>query len=302
MFAPLLTLLLHLPNASGPGAYGTAEDAFIIEDIDKSIVLYDTVECSAEQLWMTFDGRAGSELFVQLGVPVLERLADYRPHLAVVAPGLPESSLPFDLPDGLGAVSFPTDDVTASNFDEPFSGTQSWILREETLVLPQDGVGYIVAWTPSRETGKQWVAVGTIEDFSGGLPIPLEEVQAFHEVGEFTPTEPVVESVCMDAAGHDDSGHDDSGHDETGDHDHNHDPGSNGDPGGCSVNTGANSNFVWALFLLPGLLRRRAMRGRIRPRHTGARGIWSSYAISERSRCPLRSGRPIAASAKRIVG
>ena len=79
-------------------------------------------------------------------------------------------------------------------FDEPFTGTQSWVLREETLSLPQTGAGYIVAWHLSDMAGKLWVAVGTKERF--GLfdllrfPGWRGEARRFHEI-EGPPPPPV---------------------------------------------------------------------------------------------------------------
>ena len=57
---------------------------------------------------MSFEATAGFDLYVQGGVPEIERLSDYKPTIAVVAPGFPdaEETLPFDIPEGLGVVVF----------------------------------------------------------------------------------------------------------------------------------------------------------------------------------------------------
>jgi MYXO-CTERM domain-containing protein len=264
----VLALLMHLPHASGGDAHGTPETAFEIEDVDKSIVLYDAVECGAEQLWMRFDASQSENLFLQLGVPEIERLRDYRPSIAVLAEGLPAVDVPFDLPAGYGGVVFSTEGQPAdSMFFEPFTGTSSWVHVEEWLALPDQGIGYIVAWTPSGMTGKQWVAVGTVEDFSGGIPVPLEDVQAFHEIGDFTPETEPVEETCEDPGAGDDDGHQ---HDTDGHH-HHDDDGDHGtegegdaalamsEGGGCSIGGrgGSEPLFILGIAGLFGIRRRK---------------------------------------------
>ena len=59
-----------------------------------------------------------------------------------------------------------TANASPEDFFEPFTQTESWIWVEETLVLPEDGEGWIVAWHPENQTGKLWLIVGTREDFS----------------------------------------------------------------------------------------------------------------------------------------
>ena len=63
--------------------------------------------------------------------------------------------------------------------------SSSWILREEHVDLPDAGTYFIVAFVPSGETGKLWVAPGDREEFGLGdiirLSGVLDEVRAFHE-------------------------------------------------------------------------------------------------------------------------
>ena len=148
------------------GPYSSGEEAFVVEDMDISIVLYQKMTCDDDQLWLQYDGLAGDELFVQLGVPVIDRLESYRPLLGVFGPGIEDTAdVEFGIPgDHGGQVFEPLDEPLP--FYEPFTQTESWIYVEETLILEQDGTGWIVAWHPERKTGKLWVAVGTVEDFS----------------------------------------------------------------------------------------------------------------------------------------
>lgn len=201
----LLPLLLTTADAHRPSFGDTgmddAETAYLIEDIGVSIVVYKELTCAQPQLWMEYDGLAGEELLVQLGVPNIGRLANHRPAVAVIGPGMPEltEEVPFDVPEGLGGYVFYAEDEP-TDFDEPFTQTQSWIFAEHTLVLPEDGIGYVVGYNPDELTGKIWLATGVIEDFAG---IPASEmaswgpiVREFHEVDEYERPLSYQEEVC----------------------------------------------------------------------------------------------------------
>jgi hypothetical protein len=132
----------------------------------------------------------GEPIFLQLGIPVIGWLDDYRPSIALLAPGLPNpesdvaANFPFSIPDGLGILTW--DAGEAQEFFEPFTSTSSSILVEETVPLPESGQGYLVAWHPQSLTGKLWAAVGTEERFGpadfADLPRKGQLVQNFHEI------------------------------------------------------------------------------------------------------------------------
>ena len=206
---PLFLLSLVVPaHAHKPafsGDYATSDDAWPVPDPEISIVLYQEITCELPQLWMTLDGEADFPLYIQLGVPVIDRLSDYRPTVALVAPGLPEPmvDLPFELPDGTGIVVFESEDVSQpGDFYEPFTQTESWILVEETVMLPQTGQAWLVAWDPGLQTGKLWVATGTVEDFSDVETSDFIEwsvlVKDFHEVDPAMQAAAPPERVCDD--------------------------------------------------------------------------------------------------------
>ncbi len=155
----------HRPTFSD-GSAKDANSALAIEDVDVSQVVYHTVTEDAPQLWQTFVLEEPRSIWVQIGVPVIDRLEDYRPAVAILGPGLPEIDLPFDVPEGLGGKILSTEGVTdPREFHEHFTDTRSWILLEENVDLPQAGRHYLVAYVPSAELGKLWVAVGKKEVF-----------------------------------------------------------------------------------------------------------------------------------------
>ena len=91
-------------------------------------------------------------------------------------------------------------DIHPEIFDERFTGTQDWILVEETVTLPESGTYYVVAWDPGHRTGKLAVAVGAVEEFGLGdilrFPGWRRDARAFHELDRFAPATPIVEQTC----------------------------------------------------------------------------------------------------------
>ena len=177
----------HRPYFSEEGNSDLSQ-AFEVEDPDISMVLYGELTCGADQLWLTFETGVDYSLYIQLGVPEIERLEDFRPSLALLHPSLPnvDEDLPFDVPDGFGVQVWHSEGVdVADEFYEPFTQTSSWVWQEETVTLVEEGRGYLVAWNPTGWTGKAWLAVGTVEDFSGAdfsdFGYWNEAVNEFHE-------------------------------------------------------------------------------------------------------------------------
>jgi NADH dehydrogenase [ubiquinone] 1 alpha subcomplex assembly factor 1 len=175
----------HRPTISD-GSAADAEHAIEFEDVQVSRVVYHDVTEQAPQVWITFEVDQPQKLFLQIGVPVLDRLKAYRPGLALFGPGLPDVRLPFDSPSGLGGLILRTGDVdTPGTFFEPFTRTSSWILREEDVQLPEAGRYFVVAYEPSGEPGKLWVALGRKEDWGLrdmlNMPKIIAQVRGFHE-------------------------------------------------------------------------------------------------------------------------
>lgn len=172
-----------IPN---DGSHVSAETALTIETPAVSQVVYHEATSDAPRLWIAFHGQEGQQQYLQLGVPVLDRLADFRPALVVIGPGLPQIELPFPIPEELGGLLLRGEEGDARFFNEHFTGTQSWILLEKTVPLAQTGDYYLVAFDPENRPGKYWVALGrkevfTLQDFLT-YPETVRVVRAFHEV------------------------------------------------------------------------------------------------------------------------
>lgn len=180
------TALAHRPIFSDGTAEGY-ESAIPVEDVGLSQVVYHEVTQDSPRVWLTFEGTAGQELYLQIAYPDIPRLEGYRPAVAVLGEGYDPIELPFAVPEGFGGTLLTTDSVAEPEFfHEEFTGTDSQILREETLTLPADGTYYLVAYVPSGETGKLWAAFGKREEFGLSdlltFSDTLKTVRTFHEV------------------------------------------------------------------------------------------------------------------------
>jgi len=137
-----------------------------IQRPDVSQVYYAALEVDRPQAWFRFEGRRGQEILVMLGVPVIERLKEYRPRVALIGPGLPPEALDFETPGGLGAAVYPSGEQPR-RFHEHFTGTHSWIHLEITRTLPDSGTYYLAAFTPENPQpgDKLWMSMGYRERF-----------------------------------------------------------------------------------------------------------------------------------------
>ncbi|MFC2077887.1 hypothetical protein ACFLTM_03685 [Candidatus Bipolaricaulota bacterium] len=175
----------HKPVAIGE-MYSTFNEALSVDEIDVSQVAYAALDDTHRAIWLTFKIAVPTTLGLSLGLPVIERLVEYRPSLAVIGPGLPPIDLPFEAP-ATGGFLFETASIEEPRFfHEPFTGTDSWILLEASVDLPQPGVYYVVAWAPTEPADKLWVAIGTREQFGFGDLLSfgtiIRDVRDFHEI------------------------------------------------------------------------------------------------------------------------
>ena len=166
------------------GSHTTAENAVVLEDFELSQVVYHEVTDSSNHLWFRFDATAGQTLYWEFGLPSIGRLLNYRPEMVVLGPGLPEISLPFDAPEGLGGFVV-ENGAELEDFFERFTGTNTWILSSEERTIEQDGTYYVVVYHPDGTLGKFWVALGKREEFGLrdilGYAETLAFVRTYHE-------------------------------------------------------------------------------------------------------------------------
>lgn len=176
----------HRPVFTQDAAAGP-DTAIPITDPQVSQVVYREITDERPQVWLAFSVPKDFELYIQIGVPVIERLKEFRPAMALVGPGLPKTEVPFEIPKDVGARVFPTAGVDRPRFfHEHFTGTDSWILRSETIPLSEPGRYYLVAYSPDGQIGKLWLSIGKKESFSLAdwmqFPSWRKRIRAFHEV------------------------------------------------------------------------------------------------------------------------
>lgn len=160
-------------------------NAIPINDIQISQVLYKVFEKDSSFVWLTFQAKKGENLYFQVGTPKTDKYKELKPAVAIVGPGLPEtSSFPFEIPDGMGAILFESSD-TPQAFYEPVTDTNSWIHITKTITLPETGKYYIVGYfPPNGQAGNLFIAVGKIERFTWQDIVNvfkiLPEIRAFY--------------------------------------------------------------------------------------------------------------------------
>ncbi len=186
------------------GTYDGPASAIELADPTVSQVVYGDLPVAHPSLWVAVDVPAATDLYVELGVPVLERLRTYRPQFAVLGPDLPALGIPVAVPAGLGGLLVVTSSVgDAPIFHEPVTNTDSWIVSEATVHFPSAGRYYVVAWSTSIFDGKAWIAVGTREVFGWSdmvtLPRVIRDVRAFHEMGPDVRLETMAKALYLGA-------------------------------------------------------------------------------------------------------
>jgi len=190
---PLLALLwcpqqvrAHRPVFTEDAATSSGTAIRLTEPHISQVVYREITEKSSE-IWLSFEVPEDFELYIQIGVPVIDRFNKFRPAMVVIGPGLNREAVPFEIPKATGTKVFATGEVSKPRFfNEHFTGNQSWILRTETVPLPKPGRYYLVAYSPDKETGKLWLSIGKKESFKAEhwqqFPTWRKLIRKFHEV------------------------------------------------------------------------------------------------------------------------
>ena len=163
---PSSTAEAHRPSFPD-GFNKSPNSAFQLGDIDISQAIYQVLK-EDEQLWLSFDPKSSSTKTanIQLGIPVLEETESFRPNVALFGQNLGKIGLPFDIPDGFGAILYETNsDGQIKKLHEPFTNTDSWILIEDKFEITETEIHYIVIFSKTNQTGKFWFATGSKEMF-----------------------------------------------------------------------------------------------------------------------------------------
>ena len=208
----------YLPSVAG-------ESVTLIPDISVSRAAYRELTKSGQVDLYEFAARKGQEIYVQMTVPLLDRLQGFAPDFVLVYVG--DSPAKFAQPvTEMGKISDPDHAVidtihphagteeteppmiglsyagsTDVVFDEPVTSTRYWIRQSLTVSAPADGTYRIGVFSADGRIGKYVLAPGKAEKFGIADILSLPKVRA--TVREFCeqPTWPdVLVAVLIGAA------------------------------------------------------------------------------------------------------
>ena len=143
------------------------DSALLIPDHKISWAIYENLAVN-EAKFYSFQAQKGDSFYASIVVPKINGLEDYSPSFVLVSPSTSDidskyvetiSSTEKFLYEG----TFP-----GNEFYEPFGQVTYWERQEIRTELPFDGTYFIVVMDEKNQKGKYSLAIGTIEDFSGG--------------------------------------------------------------------------------------------------------------------------------------
>jgi hypothetical protein len=147
------------------------EHPFIVHDsIENSKAIYAWFDTGTDVDVYTFEVNAPVMVYAQAIVIACPSLEGLLPRFAVVGPGLPvpDEDLPFELPDGYGAVVVQNKKPgePRDTFFEPFSAKTYFDGPEFNQEVTIPGLWYIYYWDPYKIGGDYVAVLGSKESFS----------------------------------------------------------------------------------------------------------------------------------------
>jgi hypothetical protein len=138
--------------------------------VDKSIAVYAWLSTGNDTDAYRLEITQPSRLYCNAIVPVCPAYAQFLPRMAIAGPGLapPDEPLPFDLPEGYGAVVLKNTapGEQRHQFYEPFGGKPYYDAPAFDQTVSQTGIWYLYVWDPSGMGGDYVAVVGYKERFS----------------------------------------------------------------------------------------------------------------------------------------
>jgi hypothetical protein len=147
------------------------EHPFVVHDsIENSKAIYAWFDTGTDVDVYTFEVNAPVMVYAQAIVIACPSLEGLLPRFAVVGPGLPvpDEDLPFELPDGYGAVVVQNKKPgePRDTFFEPFSAKTYFDGPEFNQEVTIPGLWYIYYWDPYKIGGDYVAVLGSKESFS----------------------------------------------------------------------------------------------------------------------------------------
>ena len=168
-----ITTEAHFPLIAGD-KHHNKNNALTIEKIHISKVMYQSISKAKPESWINFEVSAETNLDIEIGLPKLDRLKNFRPTVEIITP---ENE----------SIFIHTSKIhNPESFHEPYTDTESWILIRQSLKLHSTGTYFIKSFSTSEDGGKLWIAVGKEESFGVGELTKLvsirQSVREFHEL------------------------------------------------------------------------------------------------------------------------
>ena len=143
------------------------DSALQIPDHKISWAIYENLGAN-EAKYYSFNAKHGDSFYASIVVPKINGLEEYSPTLVLVGEKIFENdTVPFETQLGtekfLYQGGFPS-----TEFYEPFGQVTYWDRQEIRTDIILDGQYFLVVIDESNQSGKYSLAIGTIEDFSGG--------------------------------------------------------------------------------------------------------------------------------------
>jgi len=147
------------------------EHPFVVRDsVENSKAIYAWFETAIDVDVYTFEVTKPVRVYVQALVIACPSLKNLLPWFAVVGPGLPlpDEELPFNLPDGYGAivVKNKSPGEPRDTFYEPFSAKTYYEGPTFDQEMSTRGQWYIYYWDPYHVGGDYVAVIGSKESFS----------------------------------------------------------------------------------------------------------------------------------------
>jgi hypothetical protein len=149
----------------------SAEHPFVVKDsIENSKAIYAWFDTGTDVDVYTFEVSSPMTVYAQAIVIACPSLEGLLPWFAVVGPGLPlpDEDLPFELPEGYGAVVVQNKKPgeLRDTFFEPFSAKTYFDGPEFNQEVTTPGLWYIYYWDPYKIGGDYVAVLGSKESFS----------------------------------------------------------------------------------------------------------------------------------------
>ena len=170
-FAIAVTMLMlaqgataHVPVGGEPG--NSLDTALEIENPLKSWVMYHELHEAGEAHYYTFDMESGARLRLILNLPAELQASDFRPILALIGPGITNSTPAPDyleIPTGSGYVIY--DNHTLHQEYEGFTPSAFFEVLDIDTTIPETGTYYLAIYD-STEAERYALAMGFQEEFT----------------------------------------------------------------------------------------------------------------------------------------